>query len=311
MKRLTAQQHLELSFAITDVLAESTDPQSAVNEILARIGNAFAFDAGSFWVVHEVRATLRCATFWTKEGLSFPNFELVSRVRDLSMGRGLPGRSWETRRPVFLPDLAVTPRATVAQLDGLRSGVAFPAFRLRRVFGVFEFFSRGKDAPEEDALSFFAALGVQIGVFLEHYGINEHVVEDQGEVRLAAERSLDAVLTINVGSTVLYANSAVFHVFGWQPNELIGQKLTKIIPEHLRNRHKEGIRRYSTTGERRLDWTAIQLPALHKNGHEILVSLEFGEFWRKGSRVFTGFARLVPPQILPFVKKRTKRKPSV
>ena len=292
MRRLSAKEHLELSFAVTAVLAESNDPQAAVNEILARVGDAFQFDAGGFWVVHELRATLRCATFWTREGLKFPNFETVSRVRDLPFGSGLPGRAWETRRPVFMPDLSDIPRAMAIRIDGLKTGIAFPAFRLRRVFGVFEFFSAGDDAPEEDTLSFFAALGVQIGVFLEHFGINENVIEDKGEVRLAAERSIDAVLTIDENSTVLYANSAVQKIFGWRPEELIGQKLTTIIPESLRSRHEAGIHRYSSTGQRHLDWSEIHLPALHKDGHEVPVSLAFGEFWRKGSRVFTGFARL-------------------
>lgn len=292
MRRLTPKEHLELSFAVTAVLAESDDPQAGMNEILARVGDAFQFDAGGFWVVHELRATLRCATFWTREGLRFPNFEMVSRVRDLPFGAGLPGKSWKSRRPEFLPDLADIPRAMAARIDGLKTGIAFPAFRLRRVFGVFEFFSAGDDVPDEDALSFVAALGIQIGVFLEHFGINENVIEDKGEVRLAAERSMDAVLTIDEHSTILYANRAVHKIFGWHPEELIGQKLTTIIPESLRSRHEAGIHRYSTTGVRHLDWSAIHLPALHKGGHEVPVSLAFGEFWRKGSRVFTGFARL-------------------
>lgn len=292
MRQLTAQEHLELSFAVTTVLSESTDPQSAVTEIIARISDAFEFDAGSFWVVHELRATLRCVTFWTQQGLKFPNFELVSRVRNLSLGQGLPGQAWKTRRPVFLSELGDIPRAMVARIDGLQVGLSFPALRLRRVFGAFEFFSRNKETPNEDTMNFFATLGVQIGVFLEHYAINEGIIEDQDEVRLAAERSIDAVITIDEHSTVLYANSAVYNVFGWRPEELIGGKLTQLIPEYLRHRHEEGIHRYSTTERRHLDWSQIKLPALHKDGHEVLVILAFGEFWRKGRRVFTGFARL-------------------
>ncbi len=293
MRRLTPKEQLELSYAVTTIMAESDDPQAAVTQVLALTGVAFGFDVGGFWVVHELRATLRCASFWTKPGVKFPNFELVSRVRDLPFGKGLPGKSWQTRRPVFMPDLADIPRALGAKIDGLQTGVAFPAFRLRRVFGVFEFFSRGHEAPEEDTIAFFAALGIQIGVFLEHYGITDNVIEDEGEVRLAAERSVDAVITIDEDSTVLFANSATLQVFGWRPEELVGDKLTKIIPQLLRPRHEAGIRRYSTTGKRHLNWSEIHLPALHKDGHEVPVALAFGEFWRKGNRVFTGFARLM------------------
>jgi PAS domain-containing protein len=71
-------------------------------------------------------------------------------------------------------------------------------------------------------MKFFAALGVQIGVFLEHYRINDAEIEEAAEVRLAAERFPDAVFTIDENSTVLFANSAVEAVFGWKPEELMG-----------------------------------------------------------------------------------------
>jgi PAS domain S-box-containing protein len=295
MRPLTPIERWELSYQITNVLAESTDSQAAISEIVALVGTAMEFDAGSFWVVHELRSELRCVSFWSATGREFPNFELVTRVRDIAHGQGLPGKAWASLKPEGFPDLAKAPnfaRAMVAKIDGLQSGMAFPAFRLRQVFGVFEFFGRETQESDEETLKFFAALGVQIGVFLEHFRISESVIEDEKEVRLAAERSLDAVLTIDESSKVLYANTAVFKIFGWKPEELIGGKLTKIMPEYLRHLHEDGIRRYTTTGKRHLDWSEIQLPALHKDGHEVPVTLAFGEFWRAGLRVFTGFARL-------------------
>ncbi|MCU1310361.1 MAG: Sensory box histidine kinase/response regulator [Candidatus Angelobacter sp.] len=295
MRPLTPIERWELSYQVTNVLAESSDSQAAITEILALVGRAMEFDAGSFWVVHELRSVLRCVSFWSGTDRQFPNFELVTRVRDLSHGQGLPGKAWEVRKPVCFPDVTKAPnfpRAMVAEIDGIRFGIAFPAFRLRRVFGVFEFFSRKSEAADEDTMKFFAALGVQIGVFLEHFRISDSVIEDEAEVRLAAERSVDAVLTIDEHSKVIYANSAVFKVFGWKPKELIGGSLTRIMPEYLRHVHEQGIQRYTSTGKRHLDWSEIHLPALHKDGHEIPVTLAFGEFWRAGSRVFTGFARL-------------------
>ena len=133
---------------------------------------------------------------------------------------------------------------------------------------------------------------MQIGVFLEHYRISESVVGDEAEVRLVAERAIDAVFTIDENSTVLYANSAVFDVFGWRPEEIIGGPLTKMMPKALRPAHERGIRHYSATGERHLNWSEVRLPGLHKDGREIPLTLAFGEFWRAGQRVFTGFARL-------------------
>ncbi|HUQ49716.1 MAG TPA: PAS domain S-box protein [Terriglobales bacterium] len=294
MKDLSAIERWEVSYQITALLAESADPQRTVYGVLSLVGTAMDFDAGSFWVLHEERAVLRAASFWTKPGLLFPNFELVTRVREMTMGQGLPGKVWETQDLVWYPELAKAanfPRALVAAMDGIHLGVAFPAKRMRHVFGVFEFFSRERWECDLECRRFLAALGVQIAVFLEYYRIKDSVVEEDDKVRLAADRSLDAVLTIDKTSKILYANSAVRQLFGWAPQELIGGQLTKVIPEYLRHVHEEGIRRYNETGVRHLDWNEIRVPGLHKEGHEVPLVLAFGEFWRAGERVFTGFAR--------------------
>ncbi len=57
-------------------------------------------------------------------------------------------------------------------------------------------------------------------------------------------------------------------------------------------KHEQGMVRYLGTGERKLNWNEILLPALHKNGSEVALKLAFGQFWRDGKRVFTGFAKL-------------------
>ncbi len=295
MRQLTPAEYLELSYRITATLAESPDPQSAVRDVLSLLCRTLDFDAGGFWVVHDVKAVLRCLSFWSRNVAEFPHFELVTRVRDLAHGQGMTGIAWETRQAVCFPDVATDRRfvrASVAQMDGLHMGIAFPAHRLREVFGIFEFFSRETAPCPEETLQFCAALGIQIGVFLGHYHIKDLVIEDVNEVRLAAERLVDAGFTIDERSIIIFANSAVFSVFGYEPQELIGGSLTQIMPSYLRHVHEQGIARYVSTGTRHLDWSAIDLPGLHKNGNEIPLRLEFGEFWRNGKRVFTGFAKL-------------------
>ena len=295
MRHLTPTEFWELSYRTTAVLGESTDPGTAVRDLIALLGKALEFDAASFWVVHELRSVLRCSSFWTSENIQFPNFELVTRVRDLAFGQDLPGIAWETRKAVCVSDVLSeykVARASVAKMDGVRMGIAFPAHRLRRVFGVFEFFGREVEPCPDETIKFFDALGVQIGVFLEHYQINEAVVEDDLSVRLAAERSLGAVLTIDESSTVMFANSAVSSIFGWKPEELVGGSLTRIMPDYLRQVHEQGLARFIATGERHLNWSEIELPGLHKDGYEVPLTLAFGEFWRSGKRIFTGFAHL-------------------
>ena len=109
--------------------------------------------------------------------------------------------------------------------------------------------------------------------------------------RMVTETVTDAILTMDAESTILFVNAAAERVFGYTRAELIGQRLTMLMPERLRHSHEVGISRYNRTGEKRLHWGSLQLPGRHKDGHEIPLELSFGEVVRDGKRLFTGILR--------------------
>jgi PAS domain S-box-containing protein len=109
--------------------------------------------------------------------------------------------------------------------------------------------------------------------------------------RAIAETASDAILTIDDRSTILFANSAAEKIFGYLHEEMIGQPLTMLMPDYLRQVHQAAFERYLATGERNPLWDAISLPGLHKSGREVPLELSFGEFVENGRRLFTGIAR--------------------
>jgi PAS domain S-box-containing protein len=115
--------------------------------------------------------------------------------------------------------------------------------------------------------------------------------ESETRYRTLAETASDAIITIDENSTIVYANEAVKQIFGYQPEEIIGEHLTKLMPQHLRSRHEEGLQRYMATNKKNIAWSAVELPGEHKSGEEIPLELSFGEFEKDGKRFFTGIAR--------------------
>jgi PAS domain S-box-containing protein len=115
--------------------------------------------------------------------------------------------------------------------------------------------------------------------------------ESEERYRIVAETATDAIITIDEHSAILYVNPAAERVFGYRAEELIGQSLTKLMPEYLRHVHQAGMRRYLTTGERHLNWEHVEMPGLHRDGHEIPLELSFGELLTGGRRIFVGIAR--------------------
>lgn len=115
--------------------------------------------------------------------------------------------------------------------------------------------------------------------------------ESEERFRTLADTASDAILTIDEDSNIIFVNQAIERVFGYKPHELIGQKMTMLMPERMRGGHNAGITRYLETGKKNIVWEGVSLPGLHKEGHEIPLEVSFGEFDREGKHYFTGIAR--------------------
>ena len=109
--------------------------------------------------------------------------------------------------------------------------------------------------------------------------------------RAVAEAATDAIITISSDSTILLVNPAAEEIFGYSHEEMVGRPLTMLMPKYLRLAHYAGLDRYLKTGQRHLQWNAVQLFGLHRSGHEIPLEISFLEFKKDGQRYFTGIIR--------------------
>ena len=130
---------------------------------------------------------------------------------------------------------------------------------------------------------------VEVGVILD--GLEAKVRTGEEFHRVVVETASDAVVSIDHRGDILLANHATTTTFGYEPSELIGQPLTILMPEYLRDLHKAGLKRYQETSHRHINWQGTELIGLRKNGEEFPVEVSFGEITNNGHRVFTGFIR--------------------
>ncbi len=87
--------------------------------------------------------------------------------------------------------------------------------------------------------------------------------------------SLDAILVVDTQGRVQGFNGAAESIFGYTEKEVLGQPMAELImPEHLREAHKAGMKRFLATGEARVAGKGrVQLEALHKSGRVFPVEL--------------------------------------
>ncbi|WP_074995722.1 SpoIIE family protein phosphatase [Streptomyces misionensis] len=83
------------------------------------------------------------------------------------------------------------------------------------------------------------------------------------------------VPTITAGddNRIIAVNGPVSDLLGWSPDELVGQRITVLIPEHLRERHVSAFTSLLLTGEPRILGRSVPLPGLHRDGRLVPVRL--------------------------------------
>ncbi|MFE5209487.1 SpoIIE family protein phosphatase [Streptomyces sp. NPDC056600] len=72
---------------------------------------------------------------------------------------------------------------------------------------------------------------------------------------------------------IVAVNAAAAGMLGWEPDALVGRRLLTIIPEHLRQRHKEAFTSLLFTGRARILGRSVPLPALHRDGRQVPIRL--------------------------------------
>ncbi len=294
------RRRLAVQTATTRVLAEHISLADAVVALLAEIGAELGWAVGEFWEPAEAGRVLRRTAAWHSADADAEAFVVGCEHYTFARGAGLPGLVWAAGEPQVVEtveQLPNFPRDRLARECGLVSALAFPVQVQDEFFGVLEFFSARPERADPELLATMSAVGTQLGSFVRRTRAEAARLESESRFRIFAETASDATFTINDKSTIVYVNPAVQRIFGYHPAELLGQSLETIIPPRMRDAHNAGIRRYSETGRRNIPWSGVELPGLHKDGHEIPLEISFGEYIRDDARFFTGIARDITERV--------------
>ena len=93
-------------------------------------------------------------------------------------------------------------------------------------------------------------------------------------------------------NTIVAVNEAAAALLGWSPTDLVGQRITVLVPPRWRERHAAGFTNFLLTGESTIIGRPMQVPALHRSGAIIEVLLKVDvEQSRYGRTVFVAELR--------------------
>ncbi|MEO8605745.1 MAG: PAS domain S-box protein, partial [bacterium] len=157
----------------------------------------------------------------------------------------------------------------------------------------------GSERPIDDsAAPIRAADGSVAGCVLVFRDISErHRAERtlrESEARKGAmfESALDCIITIDQDGLILEFNAAAERTFGHRREDVVGRELADmIIPPSFRERYRQGLARYRTTGEGAVINKRVELPALRADGREIPIEMTVTAISVRGTTLFTAYLR--------------------
>src|SRR5262249_52283889 len=184
-----AEQRLGMQYAVTRTLAASATLAEAAPQVLQAIRESVGWDVGLLWSLDRTTNVLRCVECSHRPAAEVAECEARSRQSAFSRGIGLPGRVWSSGNPAWIPDVtrdANFPRAAVAVQVGLDGAFGFPILLGQELLGVLEFFSQAIQQPDQELLDVTAAIGSQIGQFIERKWAEQALLDAKNAAEAAS-----------------------------------------------------------------------------------------------------------------------------
>lgn len=125
----------------------------------------------------------------------------------------------------------------------------------------------------------------------ERISADELLIEQQRDAATMLEHSLVGFIAVDKDNRILEWNKQAMHTFGWARHEVLGRSLAElIVPESMREAHLDAIKNFAWR-EHTLLGRRVDVPAVRRDGQELIVALSVASVERRGETVFFASVR--------------------
>jgi two-component system sensor kinase FixL len=125
----------------------------------------------------------------------------------------------------------------------------------------------------------------------EHQQNEEILRRSEAEIRAVLDTVVDGIITIDHEGTVQSFNPAAARIFGFSPDEVIGQNLAILMPEPDRTQHDDYVGSYLHSGEKKIIGLGREVIGRRKDGTTFPMYLGVSEVHLRDEVRFTGIVR--------------------
>jgi PAS domain S-box-containing protein len=291
------RRYLQCQRELAAELIDGESLQQVASRFLATLGGLLRWQAGGLWEVVEGEPALRFVSGWSVPEVEAEPLWQLSRELAFEAGKGLPGGAWESGEITLAPEFTTKPgypRRELATKLGFNAALAIPVPTgpSQEVLAVAEFFTHSFDAKSEQLLELLSTFAEQLAAFISRRRVEAKIREAEEFKSAVMASSLDCIVGMDHHGAVIEFNAAAERLFGFSREETLGRELAElIVPEELRENHREGLRAYLEGGEGKIIDQRVELPALRKDGTVIPVEVTVTRISGSEPPVFTGFLR--------------------
>ena len=146
-----------------------------------------------------------------------------------------------------------------------------------------------------------------INAMLDEIAVAEREILRLNESRLhnIIESAMDGVISANSEGVITYWSRHAERIFGWSSAEVLGHTLAEtIVPERLRQYHKNDMRRLIESSEEMVVNRRMSVEAQHRDGHELPAEISLSAIRENDGWIFNAFVRDLSDQKIAEQEKR-------
>ena len=122
-------------------------------------------------------------------------------------------------------------------------------------------------------------------------GVRSQTHAAPSEFQAIMDAAVDAIVVIEADGRIAAFSRSAERMFGYAAAEMLGQPVSRLMPEPFRSAHSRYVESYCTTGEPRVIGTGRKVQAMRKDGKVFPVWISVGETRSGSEHRFVGIVR--------------------
>jgi diguanylate cyclase (GGDEF)-like protein/PAS domain S-box-containing protein len=179
----------------------------------------------------------------------------------------------------------------------LNAFLGIPLFAGKRMVGLAGIANRagGYDAALIEALKPFtgtcANLIAEYHTEQQRIAAESQVIHNAERLRAVLDNVLESIITIDQHGIVQSVNPSTEQIFGYPPDEIIGQNVKMLMPEPHRSAHDQYLANYHSTRSAKIIGTGREVEGRYKDGTIFPLELTVTEIATGGQTLYVGVLR--------------------